>query len=159
MTSFRELLWPLLRLLYPSFKVGPLEVIDVGLMWEDKDEVQLLFQKAIQYFKQPDDATELTTLRENLRRVAVVREGFEGIAVDEGKYGTTLGYPEGSNPFYLACRLLWVARYIELLRAGGADGRSARDESFDTVLAWAERHTEGDEWIRYIERERMRDLS
>lgn len=157
MSKIRSMLWPVLRMLYPSFRVGPLAVVDVGLTWEDEGHVRSHFETALRYLT----AVEIELLKRNLSRVAVVQHGYEGISVQEGKYGTSLPGPEATNPFYLACRLLWVAKYIEILRGRvttAPTDRAARDESFDFVVTFCERHSEGDEWIRYFERERMRDL-
>ena len=155
----RAAIWPLFRLLFPSTRVANLDVVDVGLVTDSMEGVSALFTEATRHIESagPDINAVFAV---NLRRVAVVRDGFAKIAVAERKYGTTLRGHEGSNAFYLACRLLWVSKYIELSRTGTyeEDSRAHRDACFDFVNEFALRFPDGDAWISYMERERLRDI-
>ncbi len=155
----RAAMWPLLRLLFPATRVANLDIVDVGLTVESMERTQALFADAARYIEAAGPDLN-ATFSSNLRRIALVQEGFEQIAVRDRKYGTTLKGAEGTNAFYLACRLLWVARYIELARAGTypEDSRAHRDACFDFVSAFALRYPEGEAWVGYMERERLRDL-
>jgi hypothetical protein len=155
-----SLLWPLLRRLYPSVVVDGIEIVDVGLRVEALDTASELFKGAFDYLRGAGPETWAMVSR-NLRRVAIVSDGFAQIAVHEGKYGTTFQGHEGRNSFYLACRLLWVAKYISLSRRDVREPlteRERRDASFDAAMAFASLYDEDEEWIRYLERERMRDI-
>jgi hypothetical protein len=156
----RAWLWPVLHRLFPSAVVHGVEIADVGLRLESMDAARVIFEEALEYLRSAGGETwELVS--GNLRRVAIVQDGFAGIAVREGKYATTLQGHEGRNPFYLACRLLWIAQYIALSRSDPGRTRSEReirDAAFDRVMSFAAQYEEEDEWVRYMERERMRDL-
>lgn len=157
--NFRARVWPLLRFLMPSVRVGPLEVVDVGLMSDSMDRVRQLFDEAVRYI----EAAGLTKLlSDNLRRVGLVGARFEGIDIGEGKYGTTLEGHEGRNSFYLACRLVWVASYIKVSRDDKdqcVSSREKRDCAFQTVADFAAQYPEGEQWVSYFERIRIRDLN
>ncbi len=158
MARLRAWIWPLLRALYPSVRVQSLDIVNVGLIDRSLESSEQLFREAMRFVEMSgEDLNQV--LVNNLRRIALVR-GRSRIAVAEGKYGTTLLGVEGRNSFYLACRLLWVAKYIELARETRGFRRNdsaIRNASFDAVAEFASRFPEGDEWIRYMERERMRD--
>ena len=155
----RAAVWPLLRLFYPATRVANLDIVDVGLTADSMEDVQALFADAARYVEGAGPDIN-ATFSSNLRRVALVQDGFEGIAVVGKKYGTTLKGHEGENAFYLACRLLWVARYIELAGTGTyrENPRAHRDACFDYVSDFAMRYPEGETWVGYVERERLRDL-
>jgi hypothetical protein len=158
-SRLRAALWPLLRLFFPAIRVQNLDIVDVGLTQDSMDVVAEHFATAVGYIEAagPDINTTFST---NLRRVALVQDGFEGIASLDKKYGTSLSGHEATNAFYLACRLLWVAKYIELERghAHASNSRAHRDACFDFVGSFAARYPEGQAWVEYAERMRLRDL-
>jgi len=154
----RAALWPGLRLLFPSIRVQSLEIVDVGLMRDSMEPVADLFREAL-CFIEAAGADVNSAFVSNLKRVAIVRPGFDKIAVQERKYGTSLEGHEGENAFLLACRLVWVARYVELAYEDDnpAGERARRDLCFDYVAAFIGRFPEGEQWVEYWERRRLED--
>jgi hypothetical protein len=146
------------RRLYPTARVQSLEVVNVGLVERPLASIVDHFRAALGFIEAAgEDVNQV--VRTNLRRVAITRGQGERIAVAEGKYGTGLMGHEGRNPFYLACRLLWAATYIGIRRQSSSDEHAddlAREKSYDAILDFAARFPEGEEWVKYIERERLR---
>lgn len=154
--SVRSWIWAVLRRVYPSAQVQCLEIVNVGLLDRPFDEVLVHFRSALAFIEAAGEDVNRSVCA-NLKRVALLRGKGERISVTERKYGTSLVGHEGRNPFYLACRLLWVAAFVGASRPPESlDEAAARERAYEATADFAARFPEGEEWIRYIERERLR---
>jgi hypothetical protein len=154
----RAWLWPVMRRVLPAVRVQCVDIVNVGFVERPLPLIADHFRAALAYIESAGEDLNRKVCS-NVRRIAITRGSGEQIAVAEGKYGTSLLGHEGQNPFYLACRLVWVATYIDLKRKSpsSADSDEAiREQSYDAVLDFVAGFPEGDEWVPYIERERLK---
>jgi hypothetical protein len=153
---FAGLYWVATRLLRPK-KVGGLQLLDVrGASEEDEAYLLRCFGEALEMISSVRAGFgELVT--GHLRLVVVSGTAWDIAAPTARAYITPFGQHSRSNSQYLACRLIWAATWIRLVRDMDAQGRR-RDYDFvqraavEAQLRFVQQFPDPAEWEEYLRR-------
>jgi hypothetical protein len=153
---FAGLYWLATHLLRPE-KVGGLQLLDVrGASEEDEAYLVGCFVEALEMISAARAGFgELVT--GHLRLVVVSGTAWDIAAPMARAYITPFGRHSRSNSQYLACRLIWAATWIRLVRDMDAQGRR-RDYEFvqraalESQVRFVQQFSDPAEWEQYLRR-------
>jgi hypothetical protein len=153
---FAALYWVAVRVLRPE-KVGALQVLDVrGASEEDEAYLFKCFAEALEMISSARAGFgELVT--GHLRLVVVSGTAWDLAAPTARAYITPFGRHSQSNSQYLACRLIWAATWIRLVRDMDAQGRRrdydlVQRAALESQVRFVQQFSDPAEWEQYLRR-------
>jgi hypothetical protein len=142
---------------HPESDVGGVELVDLRADRNfDHDQVRQVLDQALGHIRSAQ-AGFPELVNDHLRRVVAVDNPLESASPMAQAFYTSFRAADRRNTFYLACRLVWAATFIRLMRNHpwwnrGMHRRKARAAAKEAQLRFVRRFPDAERWEGFIER-------
>ncbi len=142
---------------HPPVLIAGLRVLDVRADRHlDHDQIEAAITEAVAYLKDPGPEY-FRLVQSNVCQITVCDSCDESVAWWPRILNTALPAVVRRSTFYLACRLVWTASYLETLYKWPFIVRPfykvvAREVASDTWLRFVEQFPDSEEWRSYLTR-------
>ena len=140
---------------HPESDVQGVSLVDLRDDREfDHEQVRLVLDEALAHVRRAQGGfPEL--VNDHLRQVIAIESGLENASPLAQAFYTAFSAADRRNTFYLACRLVWAATYIRLLRNHPWWRRrkyvsAARAAATEAQVRFAEQSPDSEFWVRFL---------